>query len=35
MTTSDIFMFAMAFITVCITALVIKTAFAEPDNKNG
>jgi len=33
--TSDIFMVAMAFFAICITALVLKTAFAEPDDKTG
>jgi TRAP-type mannitol/chloroaromatic compound transport system permease large subunit len=33
--TSDIFMGAMVFVTVCISLLVLKTAFAEPGDKNG
>ena len=35
MTTSDIFMAAMVFVAVCVTALVIKTAFANTDKENG
>jgi hypothetical protein len=35
MTTPDIFMVAMAFFAICITALVLKTAFADTDSKNG
>jgi hypothetical protein len=33
--TPDIFMVAMAFFAIGITALVLKLAFAEPDSKNG
>jgi len=33
--TSDIFMGAMVFVTVCISLLVLKTAFAETDEGNG
>jgi hypothetical protein len=33
--TSDIFMAAMVFFAVGVTALVLKTAFAEPDDQNG
>jgi hypothetical protein len=35
MTTSDIFMAAMVFVTVCISLLVLKTAFASNDEENG
>jgi hypothetical protein len=35
MTTSDIFMAAMVFVAVCVSLLVLKTAFAEPGSKDG
>jgi hypothetical protein len=31
----DLFMGAMVFFAVGVTALILKTAFAEPDSKNG
>jgi hypothetical protein len=33
MGTSDLFMVAMAFFAICITTLVLKIAFADPENK--
>jgi hypothetical protein len=33
MDTSDIFMAAMVFVTVCISLLVLKTAFANTESK--